>query len=53
MTQTDSQRLAQIRTNLLEHEAAGIDTSTWEATFFIGLFDRQNEELRKLKKEIK
>lgn len=49
----DQTRLAEIRKDLLKHEAVGVDTSTWEATLFFRIIDRQSAELRKVKKEIK
>lgn len=51
MNAIDSKRLSEIRADLLQHEAAGVDVSGWHDTFFIRLVDEQAAELRRLKKE--
>jgi len=52
LTQHEATRLANIRKDLLKHEAVGVDTSNWEAVFFLKLLEQRIEEIRRLKKEI-
>jgi hypothetical protein len=46
-----SRRLADIRTQLLVWSATR-DTSNWDATFFLALLDRKNQEIAQLRKRL-
>ena len=49
LTLTDRKRLATIRAKLLMFSSE-VDTSTWEATFFLDLLSHKDREIRKLKR---
>lgn len=46
LSQSESNRLCQIRKNLEMYRAQGIDVSTWESEFFLRLIDRLRKELK-------
>lgn len=46
----DQQRLSDIRSKLLQFEAEGQDVSTWEATLFFDIIEKQRQEINKLRK---
>lgn len=52
MTITESRRLAEIRVDNMKWTALRPDAESWNETFLLSIIDRQNEELRRVKKEI-
>ncbi len=48
----DATRLAELRAQW-ESWSATTDTSTWESTFFFGMFDRQNQEIAALRRALR
>lgn len=40
LTPSEKSRIAQIRRGLRKFKRQGVDTSSWEAEFFLGILDR-------------
>lgn len=53
LTISEQSRLAEIRAALERHRAMGVDVSTWEAEFFMGLIDKFAERLRRAQTRIR
>lgn len=53
MTKTDQERLANIRKDLMQWNAIQGNVSSWDSTFLVNIIDRQSEELRKLKNDLR
>lgn len=53
MTTTEQTRLAQIRRDQMKWEAISPAAVTWDNAFLLGLLDRQSQEMREMRKEIR